>query len=94
MIKHGVLGAAMAAMMIWMLHDRIMSGGISLSLGALAFVLAHVVVLMVGGALALLVPRVRRALAQHRPNHRHMAAMMAGAVAFAAVVHIILHDLV
>ena len=39
MMKHGFMGAAMAAMMLWMLHDPIMSGGITLSLGAIGFVL-------------------------------------------------------
>ena len=41
MMKHGFMGAAMAAMMLWMLHDPIMSGGMTLSLGAVGFVLGQ-----------------------------------------------------
>lgn len=91
MIKHGFIGAAMAAMMLWMLHDPIMAGSASLSMGALAFVLAHVVVVAGGAAVALLVPGIRRALVRHRPSLRHVAAMIASATVFAGGVHLVLH---
>ena len=91
MIRHGLIGAAMAAMMLWMLHDPIMSGGVTLSMGAIAFVLAHVAVVAIGAALALLLPRSRRLLTRHRPNLHHMAAMAAGAVLLATGVHVVLH---
>ena len=91
MIKHGLIGAAMAAMMLWMLHAPIMAGGVTLSMGAVAFVLAHLAVVAAGAALALFVPRVRHLLSRHRPNLHHMAAMAAGAVVLAGGVHVILH---
>ncbi len=90
-MKHGLIGAAMAAMMLWMLHEPIMSGGVSFSLGALAFVMAHVVVLAAGSALALLVPKIRLRLHRHRPNLQHMAAMLGGAIVLSGSVHVVLH---
>ncbi len=94
MMRPMILGGAMAAMMLLMLHDPIMTGGISLSWGALAFVLAHVVVVAVGAALGLFVPRVRQMLRHHRPNLRHGVAMGAGAFVVAGGIHIIMHGVV
>ena len=94
MMKPVIMGAAMAAMMLWMLHDQIMSGGVSLSWGALAFVLAHVAVVAAGASLGLLFPRFQQMLRHHRPTLRHMAAMAAGAVVMAGGIHIVLHGVV
>lgn len=91
MMKPVLIGAAMAAMMLWMLHEPIMSGGLSLSVGAMAFVLAHVAALLALGAVALLVPRVRKTMTRHRPDIRHMAAMLASMVMSASGIHVILH---
>ena len=70
MLKPILIGAAMAGMMLWMLHEPIMEGSASVSQGALAFALAHVAVVMAGAALALFVPRVRSLIARHRPDLR------------------------
>ncbi len=91
MIRHGIIGAVMAVVMLWMLHEPIMSGGISLSWGFAAFVLAHVAVVVMGAGLALFVPRVRHLLSHHRPNLRHMGAMLAGAIVLAGSIHIYMH---
>jgi membrane protein implicated in regulation of membrane protease activity len=87
MLKPFGFGSVMAVMMLWMLHEPIMSGEMSVSLGALGFVLAHVAI----AALGLFVPGLRRVLSQHRPSLQHMATMLAGMVGTAGSIHFALH---
>ena len=91
MMKHGFMGAVMAAMMLWMLHDPIMSGGITLSLGAIGFVLAHVAVVAGIAALAFFVPRLRLVLKNHQPGLRHVAVVMCGMMVSAVGIHLFMH---
>ncbi|MEO9823555.1 MAG: hypothetical protein ABJF50_03940 [Paracoccaceae bacterium] len=90
-MKPFAIGAAMAAMMIWMLHDRIMSGGLDVTSGAVAFVLAHVFVVFAFFALAFFVPAFRKLALSHRPSLGHVAAMFLGLAVTAGSIHLIMH---
>lgn len=90
-MKPFALGAAMAAMMIWMLHERIMSGSLDLTSGGIAFVLAHVGVVVAIGALSFFVPTVRKAVVRHRPSFGHFVFMALGMLAMAGSIHLIMH---
>ncbi len=94
MLKPFGIGAIMAAMMLWMLHDPIMSGMLSLKQGGLGFVLAHVAVVAGFAALGLFIPKLRSALASHRPNLRHTAAMLLGMLVMGGGAHLVLHGVV
>ena len=83
------IGAAMAAAMVAMLHP--MEGGWPGARAALIFAAAHGAVLLGLGALALLLPGLRRGLAAHRPSPGHMGAMVLGLVGTALVLHFTLH---
>ena len=84
-------GMAMGAMALWMGHDRLMSGEGSLTAGALLFLLAHVAAVAALLAVALVYPPLRRAVRNHRPDLRHVAAMMAGMAIAAGGIHMFLH---
>ena len=85
----GLLGAAMAALMVAMLHP--MPGGWPGAGAALALVAAHGAVLLALLALALLLPGLRQRLRGHRPSLRHMGAMVLGMGGGALVLHLVLH---
>lgn len=91
MLKPFLAGSAMAAMMLWMGHDRIMSGTADLTAGAVLFALAHVAVVALILGAAFFFPGVRRVVRGHRPSPGHMATMLAGMAATAGVVHLVLH---
>lgn len=91
MLKPVLIGAAMAAMVLWMGHGRIMSGEISLTAGAVLFVLAHVAVLVFVLGAAMFVPQLRRFALRHRPSVRHIGLMMMGMSACAAGIHSVMH---
>ena len=98
-IRPFIMGSAMGAMMLWMLHQSLISGSGIGGWAALTFVLAHFAV--VGAALSVTVfavrlsPRWRARLARlHRPDIRHLGAMAIGAVGAAAVIHLTLHGVV
>lgn len=90
-MKPFALGAAMAAMMIWMLHERIMSGNLDLVSGGVVFVLAHVGVVVAVGALSLFVPTMRKAVVRHRPSLGHVAFMALGMLVMAGSIHLVMH---
>lgn len=94
MLKPFGIGALMAATMLWMLHEPIMSGTLSLSQGGMGFVLAHVAVVVGIGALGLFIPRLRGVLRHHRPGLSHVAAMLLGLLVAGGGIHIVLHGLV
>lgn len=94
MLKPFLIGAVMAAMMLWMGHARLMSGEVDLTAGVVLFALAHVAVIVAVLAVALVVPRVRRVLRGHRPSIGHVAGMLAGMVVTAGSVHAVMHGLV
>ena len=91
MLKPLGLGAIMAVVMLWMMHDAIMSGEGTLSAGLVGFVLAHVAVVAGILSLGLFSPRLRRAVLRHRPSLSHVAGMVAGMGASALGIHLALH---
>ena len=86
-----LMGSAMAVMMLAMLHRPIMEGTLSLGTASVGFVLAHLAV--AGGVLglAVFVPAVRQRVARHRPDGRHVLAMLVGAVLTAGATHAVMH---
>ncbi len=91
MIRPFLIGAAMPAMMLWMGHERIMSGEMMVTAGAVIFLLAHVAAVAVILSLALLSPRMRHALKRHRPSLSHMSVMLCGMVLAAGTIHLVIH---
>ena len=91
-MKPVLMGAAMAAMLLWMLHDRLMVG-VDLIGPAVLVIWAHVAVvagLAMGGLLlARRWPAVLDRL--HRPSLRHVARMGGAAAVTAATIHMALH---
>lgn len=90
MIRPFLLGAAMAALMLWMWHERIMSGNFDLTSGAIVFALAHVAVLGLSLVAGMLLPAVRRAVLRHRPHRGHVVGMMFGMVTTGLAVHAVM----
>ena len=86
-----LMGAGMGALMLWMLHDRIMSGVFTGWFEAAIFALAHVAVVVALLALGMVVPGLRRRLAGHRPDLRHLAGMGAGMVLSVSIIHAVAH---
>lgn len=96
MMKPAIMGAAMGAMMVWMLHGALTGDG-AMGAGALiAFIAAHVVI---AGILGLAVwagtrlsPRVRAVLDRlHRPSLRHVGVMLGSAAICAGSIHVLVH---
>lgn len=98
-MKHSLLmptlmGAAMGAMMLFMLHG-VLTGNTELSgLGLAVFIAAHGVVVLGVMGLGLLsvsrFPRLKIWLSRvHRPNLRHVCTMFASAAATAGIIHLI-----
>lgn len=90
-----VMGGLMGPMMLWMMHDSLMSGA-ALSWGVIGFIAAHVavfgVVVIVAVFGARLNPRLRMILSRlHRPSGAHLAQMMVAAVLSASLVHFSVH---
>ena len=86
-----LMGAGMGAMMLWMLHGRIMSGAFTGWFEAAMFALAHVAVVVALLALGLVFPGLRRRLAGHRPELRHLAGMFAGMTVSVLIIHAVAH---
>jgi len=88
-----LMGAIMGPMMLWMLHDSLMSGA-ALSFAAVGFILAHVAVLVGFALLAWLGIRLRPSLAKrlHRPSLAHIGKMLAGAAIAALTLHLLVHS--
>jgi hypothetical protein len=85
------VGAVMAALMLWMLHDRIMSGDAGVIAGAAQFILAHVGIAVALAGVTLLFPLARKAALRHRPSLGHLVGMSAGMAASAATLHAVIH---
>ena len=86
-----LIGAGMGALMLWMLHDRIMSSAFTGWREAAVFIGAHVVVVFVLLSLGLVFPRLRRRLAGQRPDARHLAGMGAGMAVSVLIIHAVAH---
>jgi len=88
-----LMGAIMGPMMLWMLHDSIMSGA-GISFAAIGFILAHVAFFGGFALLAWLGIRLRPSLAKrlHRPTASHIGKMIAGAVVTAFTLHLLVHS--
>ncbi len=96
-VRPMAMGAAMGAMMLWMLHG-VLTGTNDLSAkAAIVFVLGHTVALSAIVLLGLWSTRFSakwqmRLQRLHRPSLRHVGAMVAGALGTAAVIHGVLHS--
>ena len=90
-MKPFAMGTAMAALMIWMLHEPIMSGALDMTRGGVAFVLAHIGVLVALGTLSMFVPALRKLVNRHRPSFGHVAFMALGMFAVAGSIHLVMH---
>lgn len=90
-MKPFAMGAAMAAAMIWMLHERIMSGTFDLTRGGVAFVMAHIGVFVALGTLGIFVPTLRKLVIRHRPSFGHVAFMALGMLVIAGSIHLVMH---
>jgi hypothetical protein len=95
-MKPLLMGAVMGPMMLAMLHPMIAGNDGRGALALLAFVGAHVAVVivlaLVGVFAARFAPRVQAQLARlHRPTLAHVTNMMAGAVLAGLMVHLYLH---
>ena len=93
MKKPFLIGGAMALMMLWMLHDRLMGAQAILASAAIAFLATHLAIVLPLIGLTAFVPKVRRAIASHRPNLAHIGAMIGGILITAAGVHFAMHGL-
>ena len=93
MRKPFVIGAAMALLMIWMLHDRLMSGQVIVASAAIAFLAAHLAIGLPFVGLAFFVPKARRAIANHRPSLSHVGAMTGGMLIIAVGFHLTIHGM-
>ena len=89
-----LVGSFMAAVMLWMGHDRIMSGSLDLTVGAIWFALAHLAIGLLILAIIFLIPSARRRLRGHRPNLKHLTSIAAGMLATAGVIHLVVHGVV
>lgn len=93
MLKPFLMGGAMAAMMLWMGHERIMAGDADLTGGAVLFLLAHVALVAIAFALALLLPKARQRLRAHRPSTGHVLGMVAGMLVAGSLLHGLVHGI-
>lgn len=91
MLKPISFGAAMAAMMLWMLHGAIIAGTANLSWGAIVFSLAHVALVGALLILALSIPCLGRVFRHHRPGVTHVFGMVLGMVLSAGAIHLAIH---
>lgn len=90
-----LMGAGMGAMMLWVIHGRMIQGDTALG-PLLWFLIAHVAIIALAAGLVWLTarrwPAVSARLSRlHRPGVKHVAAMVLGAVASAAAIHVVLH---
>lgn len=95
MMKPVIMGSAMGAMMMWMLHGMLTGDSFS-GWALVVFVAAHVVlaVLVAAGIIfaARLSPRAQRVIAKlHRPSLKHIGTMMLAAGVAGGVIHLVVH---
>ena len=86
-----LIGCAMAALMLLMMHDRIMSGSFNLFEVGIGFILAHVGIIAALAGLSLLIPKVRHWASTHWPNAKHILAMLLGMTVTAWGIHMAWH---
>ena len=91
MMRPILAGAAMGAMMVWMMHDQVMSEGISAAAASVAFVAAHVALVGFVALAALFIPKVRSAVRSHRPSMGHLGLMLLGLIGSIALIHFSQH---
>ncbi len=91
MMRPILAGAAMGAMMIWMLHDQIMLEGVSAAGATVAFVAAHIALVGLIALAVLFIPKVRNAVRSHRPSLRHVGLMFLGLTGSIALIHVTQH---
>ena len=91
MMRPIIAGTLMGAMMLWMLHDQIMSEGVSAAGATVAFVAAHVSLVGLIVLAALFIPTVRSAVHSHRPSLRHVGLMLLGLTGSNALIHVTQH---
>lgn len=93
------MGVLMAPMMLWMLHSALTGqSGVS-AMAGLAFIGAHVLVLIVAIGAVLMATRMSpkwraRAARLHRPSASHFGAMVMGLIVSGAFIHVILHGVI
>jgi len=93
--KPYLAGGAMAIMMMWMLHDTLMSGNAA-PLSLLIFVALHIAAALAISGMALLgasrFPKAQRVIAKlHRPSIGHVLKMIVAFIAVFGLVHISVH---
>ena len=91
-----ILGTLMGGLMLWMAHGLIEGKETLVGWALVGFIGVHLALIaVVAGAgfySASLSPRARTMIARlHRPNPRHIAIMVLGAVGTAALTHVVLH---
>ena len=96
--KPFAMGAAMAPMMLWMLHGQLTGSNTMSGPALVIFVGAHllIVAILVGATFltARLSPRLRPLLARmHRPSLQHFLRMLGGAALTAGAIHIAFHGI-
>lgn len=95
MTKPAIMGAAMGAMMLWMLHGLLTGSGVT-GLALIVFVGAHfaVALILIGAAVftARLSPRTKAMIDKlHRPTLRHVGIMLTAALITATAIHLTIH---
>ena len=91
LMKPTLVGALMALAMLALMHDRIMSGEVTLTSGAAAFVALHAGAVLLLASLVFFVPPARRFIRAHRPDLRHIGGILAGMVLAAGLAHTVMH---
>ncbi len=89
------MGAAMGAMMLYMVHGQIAAGGSALG-PALWFIAAHALIISAAAALVWLIARRWPALSArlrrvHRPSLSHAGTMIGSAALSALAIHLVIH---
>lgn len=92
-----IMGALMGPMMMWMLHGAL-TGNTMSGAALLAFVAAHLALVLVAVALvvfgARMSPRLHQRLSRlHRPRAAHIATMLASAAVVAGCIHLGVHGM-
>ncbi len=95
-MKPIAIGAAMGAMMFWMLHGQSTSTNTLAGWALVAFIGVHLAMIAAAGFAiifaARLSPKTREMLAWlHRPSWHHLALMVIGMVASVGTIHVVVH---
>ncbi len=95
-MKPLIIGAAMGLMMLAMAHPMLTGTSDKGGLALLAFVAAHLFVVLALAGLGVLAtrfaPRLQRQLNRiHRPSRKHITTMLAGATLATGIAHLTIH---